>query len=160
MKHSQPRQKGLALKIPPLALVLIAGALMWVAASAIPALDFIVPAKSGSAVGLALIGAAICASGVVSFRRARTTVNPMKPSSSSKLVASGVYRYTRNPMYLGLALVLLGWAVFLSNLAAFVLVAAFVMYIDRFQIRPEERALASLFPQDYPAYLEKVRRWV
>ena len=63
-------------------------------------------------------------------------------------------------MYLGLALVLLGWAAFLSDVAALALVAGFVVYIDRFQIRPEERALASLFPHEYPAYVGRVRRWV
>ena len=160
MNHSQRRQSGLALKIPPLVLVIVAGALMWVAASVTPALDFFVPARSGFGAGLALIGAVICASGVVSFRRARTTVNPMKPGSSSRLVVSGIYGYTRNPMYLGLAMVMLGWAAFLSNLAAFALVAAFVVYIDRFQIRPEEHALASLFPHEYSAYMGRVRRWV
>jgi protein-S-isoprenylcysteine O-methyltransferase Ste14 len=156
----QRRQNGLALKVPPLALVAIVAALMWVAASAIPRFDFVLPAKISSAVSLALIGVVTCLSGVVSFQRANTTVNPMKPGSTSSLIVSGIYRYTRNPMYLGFALVLLGWAVFLSNLAALALVAAFVVYIDRFQIRPEERALASLFPHEYPAYMARVRRWV
>jgi protein-S-isoprenylcysteine O-methyltransferase Ste14 len=140
--------------------VVIVAALMWVASSAIPRLDFVLPAKISSAVSLALIGVVTCLSGVVSFQRANTTVNPMKPGSASSLIVSGIYRYTRNPMYLGFVLVLLGWAVFLSNLAALALVAAFVVYIDRLQIRPEERALASRFPHEYPAYMARVRRWV
>jgi protein-S-isoprenylcysteine O-methyltransferase Ste14 len=156
----QQRQNGLALKVPPVALVVIAAALMWVASSATPTFDFFLPAKSLSSVSLALIGAVTCLSGVVSFRRAKTTVNPMKPNSTSSLIVSGIYKYTRNPMYLGFVLVLLGWAAFLSNLAALALLPAFVVYINRFQIRPEERALASLFPHEYPAYRAKVRRWV
>ena len=84
----------------------------------------------------------------------------MNVNSTSSLVVSGIYKYTRNPMYLGFVLVLLGWAAFLSNLAAFVLLPAFVLYISRFQIRPEERVLASLFPDEYPAYRDQVRRWV
>jgi protein-S-isoprenylcysteine O-methyltransferase Ste14 len=84
----------------------------------------------------------------------------MKPDSASSLVVSGIYKYTRNPMYLGFLLVLLGWAAFLSNLAALALLPAFVAYMNRFQIRPEERVLASLFPNDYPAYRAKVRRWI
>jgi protein-S-isoprenylcysteine O-methyltransferase Ste14 len=98
--------------------------------------------------------------GIVSFRRAKTTVNPMKPSSSSSLVISGIYKYTRNPMYLGFVLVLLGWAAFLSNLAALALVPAFVLYLNYFQIMPEEHVLASLFPDAYPAYRARVRRWI
>jgi protein-S-isoprenylcysteine O-methyltransferase Ste14 len=111
-------------------------------------------------VSLALIGAVTCLSGVVSFRREKTTVNPMKPDSASSLVVSGIYKYTRNPMYLGLVLVLLGWAAFLSNLASLALLPAFVVYISRFQIEPEERVLTSLFPHEYPPYRAKVRRWL
>ena len=84
----------------------------------------------------------------------------MRSDSTSSLVVSGTYKYTRNPMYLGFVLVLLGWAAFLSNLAALALLPAFVVYINRFQIVPEERVLASLFPHEYPAYQAKVRRWV
>ena len=154
------RTNGLALKVPPVPLVVIVAALMWAISSAVPALDFYLPAKSLSAVSLPLIGAVVCLAGVVSFHRAKTTVNPMKPDSASSLVVSGIYKYTRNPMYLGFLLVLLGWAAFLSNLAALALLPAFVAYMNRFQIRPEERVLASLFPNDYPAYRAKVRRWI
>jgi protein-S-isoprenylcysteine O-methyltransferase Ste14 len=156
----QQWQNGLALKLPPVPLVVIVAALMWVASSLTPTFDFFLPAKSLWAVGLALIGAVICLSGVVSFGRAKTTVNPMKPDSTSSLIVSGVYKYTRNPMYLGFVLVLLGWAAFLSNLAALALLPAFVVYIDQFQIRPEERVLGSLFPHEYPAYRARVRRWI
>ena len=84
----------------------------------------------------------------------------MKPDSTSSLVISGIYKYTRNPMYLGFVLVLLGWAAFLSNLAALALLPAFVLYINRFQIIPEEHVLTSLFPDAYPAYRARVRRWI
>jgi protein-S-isoprenylcysteine O-methyltransferase Ste14 len=156
----QNGQNRLELKLPPVALGVIVAALMWFASSATPAFDFLFPAHSLFAVSLALIGAAICLSGVVSFRRARTTVNPMKPGSTSTLVVSGVYRYTRNPMYLGFLLVLLGWAAFLSNPVALVLLPAFVVYMNRFQIGPEERVLASLFAPEYPVYHARVRRWI
>ena len=154
------RQNDLALKLPPLALVVIMAALMWVASAATPIFDFSLRAKSLWSVSLALVGVVTCLAGVVSFRRARTTVNPMKPDSTSSLVISGIYKYTRNPMYLGFALILLGWAALLSNLTALTLVPAFVVYIDRFQIRPEEHVLASLFPHEYPAYQARVRRWI
>ena len=156
----QQRQAGLALKLPPLALVVIVAALMWVASSVTPAFDIFLPAKSFWSLTLALMGAVICLSAIVSFQRARTTINPMKPNSASSLVVSGIYKYTRNPMYLGLVLILVGWAAFLSNLVALALLPVFVVYIDRFQIRPEERVLASLFPDQYPGYRAKVRRWI
>jgi protein-S-isoprenylcysteine O-methyltransferase Ste14 len=113
-----------------------------------------------SSASVALLGAVICLSGVVSFRRARTSVNPMRPDSTSSLVVSGIYKYTRNPMYLGFLLLLLGWAIFLSNLAPFALLPAFVVYMNYFQIRPEERALGSLFAKEYQPYLARVRRWI
>src|SRR4051795_9236743 len=146
-------QSGLALKVPPVALGGIVAALMWFAASATPALYVRFPASFLSSASLALLGAVICLSGVVSFRRAKTTVNPMRPDSTSSLVVSGIYKYTRNPMYLGFLLVLLGFAIFLSNLAAFTLLPAFVVYMNHFQIRPEERALGSLFGREYQSYL-------
>lgn len=154
------RQNGPALKLPPLALVLIMAALMWVVSAATPIFYFALPAKRLWAVSLALIGFVTCLAGVASFRLAKTTVNPMKPDLTSSLVVSGIYKYTRNPMYLGFALILLGWAVLLSSLTALALVPAFVLYIDRFQIRPEERVLASLFPREYPGYQARVRRWI
>ena len=153
-------QSGLGLKVPPAAQGVIAAALMWFASSAAPAFDFMFPAKSVSSVGLALIGALTCTAGVASFRRAKTTVNPMKPDSTSSLVVSGIYRYTRNPMYLGFLLILLGWAAFLSNVLALALLPAFILYMNRFQISPEERVLASLFAHDYAEYRARVRRWL
>jgi protein-S-isoprenylcysteine O-methyltransferase Ste14 len=160
LSEPQQRQNGVALKLPPLALVSIVAALMWLASFATPTFEFFLPARYVLSVSFAIIGAVTCVAGVVSFRRAKTTVNPMKPSSATSLVVSGIYKHTRNPMYLGLLLVLLGWAVFLSNPAAFAFLPAFIVYLNRFQIVPEERVLASLFPHEYPAYRAKVRRWL
>jgi len=153
-------QNGLELKVPPLALGVIVAALMWCVSLATPAFDFTLPANVVSSVSLALLGAVICLLGIVSFRRAKTTVNPLKPDSASSLVVSGIYKYTRNPMYLGFLLVLLGWAAFLSNFVALIFLPAFVLYMNRFQIGPEERALGALFAHEYPAYCATVRRWL
>jgi protein-S-isoprenylcysteine O-methyltransferase Ste14 len=112
------------LKVPPVALAVIAAALMWCTRSATPEFDFLSPSNSVFPVGLALVGAFTCLAGVISFRRAKTTVNPRKPDYTSSLVVSGIYKYTRNPMYLGFLLLLLGWATFLSNLASFALLPA------------------------------------
>jgi protein-S-isoprenylcysteine O-methyltransferase Ste14 len=102
----------------------------------------------------------IAVSGVVAFRRARTTLNPIKASSASALVRSGVFRFTRNPMYLGLLLQLFAWTVFLSNPMTLLFLPVYVLYINRFQIIPEERVLTSLFGTEYSAYKKSVRRWL
>ena len=153
-------RRALELKVPPVALGAILAALMWSASAAAPAFDFTFPANTVASVSLALMGALTCLAGVGSFRRAKTTVNPIKPDSASSLVVSGVYGYTRNPMYLGFLLILSGWAALLSNLLALAVLPAFVLSINRFQISPEERALASLFADDYAKYRARVPRWL
>lgn len=154
-----PMQR-LELKIPPLALVLLAGGMMWGIAWAVPTFGFVFPARLICAVGAVVIGVAIAGMGVFSFRLAKTTVNPMKPDSSSALVVTGIYRLTRNPMYLGFLWFLLGWGIFLSNALALLILPGFVMYMNRFQIEPEERALTRLFGQAFVTYATQVRRWI
>jgi protein-S-isoprenylcysteine O-methyltransferase Ste14 len=109
---------------------------------------------------LAVLGAAVALGGVLSFRRAHTTVNPLKPETSAALVSTGVYSFTRNPMYLGMALVLLAWAVYLSSAWSLLGPLLFALYITRFQIVPEERALEGLFGESFAAYRKRVRRWL
>jgi len=151
---------ALELKVPPPASVLFIALLMWLISWTVPQLGFDFLGRVLFAGALALAGIIVAVSGVASFRRAKTTLNPMKPESSTSLVVSGVYKFTRNPMYLGFLLVLAGWAVFLSNLLAFLLLLAFILYMNRFQIEPEERALRSRFPAEFAAYECRVRRWL
>ena len=151
---------ALELRVPPPVLALCLAFLMWLASSLVPPVVVPFGVRVGIALALVAIGQSISISGMVSFRRAKTTMNPIKASAASSLVTSGVYRYTRNPMYLGLSVTLMGWAVFLSNLLALLAVPLFVLYINRFQINPEERVLSSLFGAEYAAYKEKVRRWL
>lgn len=150
----------LELKAPPLALVFLMAAFMWLARWAVPTFGFELPARTLFSVSAAVAGAVIGGLGFASFIRAKTTVNPMKPDSSSSLVVSGIYRFTRNPMYLGFLLGLLGWAIFLANALAFFLLPAFIVYMNRFQIEPEEKALARLFGEQFVAYRSRVRRWL
>ncbi len=133
---------------------------MLAAAWLLPALTFDLPFATLAAVVVASAGVAIALAGVLQFRRARTTVNPLQPSAASALVIRGVYKRTRNPMYLGMALVLLGWAVYLSSLAAAAVLPIFVAYMNRFQIGPEERALQARFGEDFARYRKAVRRWL
>lgn len=154
------RPQVLELKIPPGVLVVVTGALMWLASTATPAAALVIPGRRLGTAILMLIGVVISSLGVVAFRRARTTVNPMKPGTASVLVAGGIYRRTRNPMYLGFLVVLLGWGVWLANVVAFLLLPAFVFYMNRFQIAPEERALRERFGESFVVYQGRVRRWL
>ena len=147
-------------KIPPLAVVVVAGAFMWLMAWAMPDYRFDMPYRRMIAQMVGVAGFVVAGGGVAAFRRAGTTVNPMKPESSTSLVVSGIYSFTRNPMYLGFLLALLAWAIHLSHPAAFVCLPLFVWYMNRFQIEPEERALASLFGQAFTTYTSRVRRWL
>ena len=113
-----------------------------------------------AAIALMLCGVAFAAAGVVQFRLARTTVNPMVPSNTSAIVASGVFGLSRNPMYLGMALALLGMSAWYASLPGCVLVVGFCGYLTEFQIKPEERMLVVRFGDEYSAYLTKVRRWL
>jgi protein-S-isoprenylcysteine O-methyltransferase Ste14 len=151
---------NLALKVPPVAVVAIAALLMWAIASFLPALNLHLPGRVPAAIAAELAGFLISVAGVVEFRRARTTVNPLKPDAASSLVAGGIYRMTRNPMYLGFALALLGWGIFLANPASLAMLLVFVGYMNRFQIAPEERALEALFGEAFAVYRSRVRRWL
>jgi protein-S-isoprenylcysteine O-methyltransferase Ste14 len=152
--------RTLELRVPPVAQVLVAAVLMWLLARAAASapLAFRAPyALAGAFIGL---GAAIAVAGVLAFRRARTTVNPMTPGASAAIVSSGIYGLTRNPMYLGFLLALVGWALLLGNWLAFLPVAAFVGTMTRLQIVPEERALREKFGPEYEGYAQRVRRWL
>ncbi len=152
--------RALELKIPPVALVIGVALLMWLAAACAPRLNVRFPLQSIVACVLGLSGIITCILGVVAFKRVNTTVNPTKPESSSSLVTSGIYRCTRNPMYFGFLLMLTGWAAARANLVAFLALPAFVLYLNQFQIKPEERALLSIFGDQFRAYCSRVRRWI
>ncbi len=151
---------ALELRIPPPMVGVAIGAGMWALARVLPTLQLPKLAGPSVAITLAAIGAAIALGGVVSFRRARTTVNPLKPETSAALVSTGVYSFTRNPMYLGMALVLLAWAVYLSSIWSLVGPVLFALYITKFQIIPEERVLDRLFGEPFAEYKKRVRRWL
>jgi protein-S-isoprenylcysteine O-methyltransferase Ste14 len=150
----------LELKIPPLLVwLLFAGAMLGVAYFA-PSLSFTLAGSYAIALALVALGGALAFAGVIAFRVKRTTVNPLTPSASSSVVSSGVYRISRNPMYLGFLLALAGWVVYLSNAGAAVLLPAFTGYMTQYQIKPEERALLAKFGSGFAQYMSRVRRWL
>ncbi len=150
----------LELKIPPIAVVFLAGAAMWLVSAVAPSFTLQFPYNEAIALVLAVAGVFVAVWGVVSFRRAGTTVNPTKPQATSSLVCTGIYRFSRNPMYLGFLLVLHGLAAFLANTLAVVLIPIFIVFMNRFQIKPEEKALSAMFGAEFTAYRQRVRRWL
>jgi protein-S-isoprenylcysteine O-methyltransferase Ste14 len=151
---------SLELKVPPPVLALLLGLLMWLASSLVAPVEVPFGPRVGVALVLASVGLVVGIASMVSFWRAKTTINPTRPAATSSLVTSGAFRFTRNPMYLSLLLYLFAWAAYLSNLLALLFVPVFVLYINEFQIKPEERVLSSLFGPEYAAYKERVRRWL
>lgn len=150
----------LELKVPPLILVGVFAAAMYGVSILIPSARFPTPAWPLAAVAVASTGGLIALAGVLRFRASQTTVNPLTPAASTMLVCSGVYRYSRNPMYLGFLLCLIGWALHLSNSLSTLLLPLFVAYMNRFQIEPEERALYAKFGPSFTEYTRTVRRWI
>jgi protein-S-isoprenylcysteine O-methyltransferase Ste14 len=146
-------------KIPPPAVVLVMAVFMWLISRAVPSLRFDLPGHNWLGAAIVLAGFVTGMSGVLSFRKAHTTTNPLKPGAST-LVTRGVYAMSRNPMYLGGVIMLLGWSFLLQNALAFVFLPVYVLYINRFQIEPEERVLTSLFGETYVAYQARARRWL
>ncbi|MFY8325897.1 methyltransferase family protein [Pseudoalteromonas sp. ZZD1] len=145
-------------KIPPVLVVLFFAGIMALVAhySVIDLSAFI----SYVAAIFVVIGGIFCIAGVVSFRLAKTTVNPNNPEQATELVTTGVYKLSRNPMYVGFAFILLGWGVWLMSIWAIACIAGFVAYLTLFQIIPEERALSKIFGQQYTDYMNRVRRWL
>lgn len=150
----------LELKIPPVLQVLIVAGLMWALASLLPGLGFAFPASLFLALGLVTAGVVFAVLGVLAFRSAGTTVDPRVPEQSASLVVSGVYRISRNPMYVGFLLILTGWGAFLGNIASLLLLPGFVFYMNRFQIVPEEQYMREKFGDSYRQYERAVRRWL
>ena len=151
---------ALELKIPPPVVALLIGAGMWLVSRGGPSIDMPPLIRTVGAGAIAASGGILAFAGKIAFRRAKTTINPLRPANASSLVTSGIYRFTRNPMYLGLLLLLLGWSVYLSSVFVFVGPVLLVLYLGRFQIAPEERVLAAKFGEAYLDYRSRVRRWL
>lgn len=147
-------------RIPPPVVMLLFAAMGFAARWLWPGLHLRVPVPVLLAGVTVTLGVLLNLLPKISFRRAGTTVNPLLPSASSALVTSGIYRRTRNPMYLGQALVLFGAMVYLQNLIALLVVPLFLAYITWLQILPEERALMVRFPEAYAQYRHRVPRWL
>ena len=150
----------LELKIPPVVVLLVLAIMMWFSAKNFPFLTLNFDFNVVIAAVMAVFGCGMVVAGSHSFYRAGTTVNPMKPEATTLLVTEGVYRFSRNPIYLGLAMILSSWGIYLSDLLSLIFVCFFIMYMNHFQIQPEERMLQKLFGAYFERYKHQVRRWL
>ena len=152
--------KFLELKVPPVALFILVLVASYFSAQQLSTGAIGMPFKLiVLCVGIVLSGV-IGLAGVWEFRKQKTTVNPIKVETASTVVDSGIFGYTRNPMYLGLFILLFCFGYFFQNIFSVLLSFAFVIYMNQFQIKPEERALEQLFGAEYVDYKQKVRRWI
>ncbi len=152
--------KALELKIPPALLMFLFMLMMWGVDQLLPQFKLEWAWHEWAARGVFLVAIGLLAAGAISFKKANTTVDPTRPENASSVVTSGIYAYTRNPMYLGFLLMLLAFVFKLSNPMTFLVLPIFVLYMNHFQIVPEEQALQALFVNQYAAYCQKVRRWI
>ncbi len=154
----------LSLLIPPPVVMVITGLLMWLTSIAPSGFlrtgSFSGMLQAEVAWGFYLLGAALLVWSIAAFILAKTTVNPMRPAAASSLLTTGVFAFSRNPIYLADLFLLIGWGIALGNMFNFLWLGFFVGYITRFQIIPEEQALVKLFGDEYLDYCAKVRRWL
>lgn len=152
------RLTNLELKVPPVIVFLVSVFLVWL----INWLSFGFSLGNYSYVAKTFycIGALSGFLGMVSFYKMKTTVDPSEPQKASKLVTFGVYRFTRNPMYLGMLIILIGWAIRLGNPLGIIGIVLFIWYMNTYQIKPEERVLEEKFGMDYKNYKLRTRRWI
>ena len=147
-------------KIPPPLLFVAVGAAMWGVGRVAQPIHLAEAVRLPLTGGFLLVALALAGPAFLEFRRTGTTIDPIRPENASTMVTSGIYRITRNPMYVGLTALLLGWAVWLSVPWALAGPVFFAVYLNRLQIIPEERAMAGKFGRSYELYRQHVRRWL
>ncbi|MGP1273952.1 MAG: methyltransferase family protein [Caulobacterales bacterium] len=147
-------------RIPPPLVCFLSALASWGLAHSTPSFQLAFAGQRPAGALVICAGILIALAGIIAFRRARTTVSPLRPDRATALVTGGIYRWTRNPMYLGMATVLAGWTLILGHPAGLLGLTAFVLFIDRFQIQPEERALEAIFGDAFAKYRSAVGRWI
>lgn len=151
--------KNLELKIPPAVVLFICLGLIWTIDYLLPPLiDISVSSRIFRA--LLALGTLTAISGVIQFSVQSTSVNPHKPENASSLVTSGVYGMSRNPMYLGMLIILLAAILKFGNPLGLIILPLYVLYMKRFQIVPEERVMVEKFGKEFTSYCKNVRRWI
>ena len=145
-------------KIPPPLVTLAFGFLINYTKNIFPKIEVSNKAIFGSFI--IIIGLIIILSAIILFKKYRTTISPTNPSNATKLITSGIYKFTRNPMYLGLLFVLFGISIILNPIGGLLLIPLFILYLNFFQIIPEENAMVDLFKDEFFEYKKNVRKWI
>ena len=148
------------LLIPPPVQAVICAGLMWLVTQQFPQFGFAFSIQQEVAILICIIGIGIDLFSVGLFARQKTTVSPFSPDKTASLVTTGLYQFTRNPMYLGMAIILSGLGVWLGNYASFLMIPCFAWYVTQLQIIPEEKILLEKFGEEYGEYMLRVRRWI
>lgn len=149
----------MTIKLPPLVVLTLFGGLMYLLDRFLPVGEFDFFGRTFLAWFLLGLGTVLILVALVQFKRSGATTDPMDLEKSNTLVTGGVYKYSRNPMYLGMLLLLLAFGLYLGNAFNTLLAALFVSFMNRFQIKREEERLLKKFSGDYPGYLRATRRW-
>jgi protein-S-isoprenylcysteine O-methyltransferase Ste14 len=152
--------KSLELKIPPLLLMLLFAVLMFCLSPILPKVTMPPVIHYLLSLAVFIVATYFIVFGVLVFKKASTTVDPRYPERVTNLVNNGVYSISRNPMYVGFALLLMSLVILLGSPLLVVAIVAFICYMNRFQIKPEEDALSELFGSAYKEYTSRVRRWL
>ena len=155
-----PSPHWLETKVPPPVVMLLLGLMAYCLGRWVPSLSFQLPLRTLVVAVVAFAGLLLNVIPKLAFGRAGTTVNPLRPDKATALVSSGIFRYSRNPMYVGQALLLLAWVLYVGHWLGLFAVPLFVLYITRFQIVPEERVLAARFADEYAEFRRRVHRWL
>lgn len=151
---------NLELKVPPAVVTFVFIVLMYFVSSIFSFLNIDFMFQIFLSVETAVSGFVLIVAGSYVFNEKKTSINPLKPQSATSLVTNGVYKFTRNPMYLGIVIILFAWLLFLGNILNIVNIVLFVLYMNKYQIIPEEKALEKLFNEEYLSYKAKVKRWI
>jgi protein-S-isoprenylcysteine O-methyltransferase Ste14 len=151
---------NLALKVPPPVQLIICSILMYSLAYYFPQYSFSLDLSFPLSLLLIALASVIGLIALYDFRKHKTTFHPHTPEKTNTVVDSGIYAYSRNPMYLALVLILFALVFYIENMLCFTLIPLFIGYITQYQIKPEEDMLDKLFPNTYLAYSQKVRRWL
>ena len=146
------------LKIPPPLLVLILVIANYFSSKKIDLIHL--PNQDLISILILLIGILILINPIFKFIKSKTTIDPIKFKKVNKLITSGIYKYSRNPMYLGMALILLGLALMFNLIGGTLFTILFTIFITKFQIRPEEEVMEKLFGEDFLKYKKNVRMWL
>ncbi len=147
-------------KIPPPVIMLFSIGLVWLFQRYIPIIEFTIPFKLYVCIAIFLLGIFLAVHSVFGFLRAKTTINPIALKETNSLVTSGLYRYTRNPMYLGMALIIASAILFYGALSGGFSLIFFVVALNQLQIMPEEKVLEEIFGAEYTTFKSRVRRWI